>query len=90
MIAYILFALAQSAVTPAAAEDKIVCRNEFQVYSRIPERICRRKSQWEAIAKANEEALDGSRKAHGGSQDSGTMYSTSQGELIFSAPKSPR
>lgn len=51
-------ALAQTKSDPAAdKEDKVVCRNVQEVHSRIPERICRRASEWKALARGTEDEL---------------------------------
>jgi hypothetical protein len=35
----------------------MVCRNVQEVYSRIPERVCRKASEWKALARGTEDEL---------------------------------
>ena len=48
---------ATAAASPAVKPDKIVCKSELVAYSRIPERVCRKQSEWDSIAKQNEEDI---------------------------------
>ena len=56
---------AQPAVAPAA-EDKVLCRMIQEPQSRIPSRICRKKSEWAQIEKDTQDALRSSRNQRTG------------------------
>ena len=60
MLLSTLMLLAASQATPAAAPaqaDRIVCRVERESQSRIAQRICRRQSFWDEMARSNAEDL---------------------------------
>lgn len=42
---------------PADSKDKVICRKERPTGSRIPEKICMTKAQWEAATDATQDAL---------------------------------
>lgn len=46
-----------------AEGEKVVCRQIWEVYSRIPTRVCRTEAQWEEMAKQNEDDWRSSRNA---------------------------
>lgn len=45
----------------APSPDKIVCRLEAEVYSRIPRRVCRTQGEWEDLARQTQKDLENSR-----------------------------
>jgi hypothetical protein len=90
MIATLLIIAAQAAVPSSSVvnatdKDKIRCELVYQVYSRIPDRICRRTSDWARIEKENEADLRSSRNSRS-SGLSGTIIGP-DGTVI--APKIP-
>ena len=50
-------------VVPAAAKpvEKLICRNEFEAYSRIPKRVCGTRAEWEQMYKETQDDLNNSR-----------------------------
>jgi hypothetical protein len=50
-------AAAKKAPTP----EKVVCRSETEVGSRIPQRVCRTQAEWDEIYKQTQEDLANSR-----------------------------
>jgi hypothetical protein len=54
----------------AESDDKIICRSIMTVGSRIPDRTCRTKREWEQIQKANSEELEDRRNYSRGTQNS--------------------
>ena len=65
MLLMSMLAMAAQAVPvsqPAAqAEDKVVCRMIQEPNSRIPSRVCRKKSEWDQMARQTEDDLRSSR-----------------------------
>jgi hypothetical protein len=57
ILSVLLAAAVANAPAAAAAPPKLKCRTEKQVYSRIPERVCRTESEWEQLARETEEDL---------------------------------
>jgi hypothetical protein len=56
----------ETTVTSAAApKDKVVCRSETEVGSRIPTRICRTQAEWDQIYKETQDDLNNSRNDRG-------------------------
>lgn len=60
--------------TPKAEEERVRCRSEFQLHSRIPQRICRTESQWAEIERQNREATNNTMRNRGSVAESGTIY----------------
>ena len=60
---------AQPPVAEDAAGSEVKCRSIFQVNSRIPERICRTKAEWDQIARDSREALERNQRGRGASGD---------------------
>lgn len=53
-------------VTPAAqSADKLICRLEYEAYSRIPKRICGTQAEWDQMYKDTQEDLRSSRNKRG-------------------------
>ncbi len=48
-----------AAKSPAA--DKLVCRTVQEIHSRIPSRVCRRKSEWDEMARVAQDDMKSSR-----------------------------
>ena len=44
-----------------ASPDKVVCRSETEVGSRIPQRVCRTQAEWDEIYRQTQEDLANSR-----------------------------
>jgi hypothetical protein len=90
MITSLLLLAAQAAVPPstiqAKAADKIRCQLEYQANSRIPNRICLPKSEWERIAKETEADMNNSRNGRASGR-LGTIVDSSEGTIT--APKIP-
>lgn len=65
MILISMILMAQAAPAPATvtkpAEDKVMCRMIQEAYSRIPSRICRKRSEWDRMAKETEDDIRSSR-----------------------------
>lgn len=58
MIVSILLLAAAPAATPAAPPpDRVICKSEKQLFSRIPVRKCQTVAQWEQAAKETQEDL---------------------------------
>ena len=60
--------------TTAASEPedtRSVCRSIYQTNSRIPERVCRTRAQWDEIQRQSREALERNRRGSGASGDGG-------------------
>jgi hypothetical protein len=90
MIAILLVIAAETAVrsnsaTGAVEEDKIQCRPVYQIYSRIPDRICRRKSDWARIEKENQEDFLNSRNSRASGR-SGTIVNSAEGGVVSPSP----
>ena len=52
--------------TPAAVPaDKVICRLEYEVYSRIPKRVCGTQAEWDQMYKETQEDLRSSRNKRG-------------------------
>ena len=93
MITIFLMIAAQAAVASSSAvsnadEDKIRCQLVYQVYTRIPDRICRRKSDWARIEKENAEDLLNSRNSRAGGR-SGTIVNSGEGGVVSTNPNFP-
>jgi len=59
---------------PAASEPedtRSICRSIYQTNSRIPERVCRTRAQWDEIQRQSREALERNRRGSGASGDGG-------------------
>ncbi|MEW4448082.1 hypothetical protein [Qipengyuania sp. JC766] len=55
-------------------KQKIRCRTERLVNSRIPQKICRTEAEWEEIERQNREQHENSRRSGGNRAESGTIY----------------
>ena len=91
-ISLFMLVAAQAAVAPGtltakAKIDKVSCRIEYQASSRIPNRVCLPKSEWDRIEKQNEEDLASSRNDRASGR-SGTIVDNGEGFVV--APKPPR
>ena len=60
-------AAATQTQAPAAQpeEDKVICRNIQEAYSRIPERVCKKKSEWAQMEKDTQDDWRSSRNHRG-------------------------
>ena len=68
LMASLLLIAAQAPATPppdaakkASTSEKIVCRSETEVGSRIPNRVCRTEAEWDEIYKQTQADLSNSR-----------------------------
>lgn len=93
MIGILLIIAAQAAapsstVVSATDENKVRCELVYQVYTRIPDRICRRKSDWARIEKENEADLRNSRNSRASGR-SGTIVNSAEGSVTNPNPNFP-
>jgi len=56
---------------PAAGDEasQVRCRSVYQTNSRIPERICRTRAEWDRIEQESREAMERTRRGAGASGD---------------------
>ena len=60
--ALLIMAPAAAAGSPAPAPaPKVICRSETNLGSRIPVRVCRTETEWEALARQTQKDLEDSR-----------------------------
>ena len=85
----IIFAAAQAAVPPStfSKANKVQCHLEYQVFSRIPNKVCLPRSEWQRIEEQNEKDMTSSRNARSTGR-SGTIVDNGEGFVV--APKAPR
>jgi hypothetical protein len=82
--ALLLAAQAAAAATPPAAAkpaaEKMRCQLIYQARSRIPDRLCLTQSEWDKIAKENNDDLASSRNARSSGR-SGTIANDAEGGI---------
>ena len=56
---------AKPGTAASASAEKLICRLEYEVYSRIPKRVCGTQADWDQMYKETQEDLRGSRNKRG-------------------------
>jgi hypothetical protein len=54
-------ATGNSVEPPAKPQEKLICRMEYEAYSRIPKRVCGTQAEWDQMYKETQEDLGNSR-----------------------------
>ena len=79
----LLSAQAATAAPPATAKpaaEKTVCQSVYQARSRIPDRLCLPKSEWDKMAQANQDDWTSSRNARSSGRG-GTIANDPEGGI---------
>lgn len=53
------------AAPPAKPVEKVICRMEYEAYSRIPKRICGTQAEWDQMYKETQEDIRSSKNGRG-------------------------